>query len=539
MNLLTVFILIAGSLYLLHRCREVFGRVIIGLLILSALGVFIFPSQTTQVFSLARSLGWLPREFPKGPFAKAEIPPPVIASGEVIPGQLTPNVPNPKGDQPLPVPQLDGDFKIASSQSGCEVPSVWQRDSYYSASFQRAGCGPASVAMLLISQGFLDPTQKAVKQLAEESLKDGIWSGKAGANGVEALAKLLNERSDGKLNATYKYDVKWVDVQKIVQKAPTIVAILSSEYPYGHYLVVLEINEDFVITNDPYAPEGMDYMRQFEQEKFKQDFVAAGSKLIEIDPVVCGTGEDLNSGNSVNGFDPYSSAKFDCQARVQQTLSQIKDARFVLKALNQNEFDYCSIWALLAGDLDAVLPDYGEEAVPQGKPALGSLGGHPFAKKLSGWLHFGRDFAPGKKEDGSDDKRIFGTQKALVVSKIYIPSSRTDQRVPASQVTEEQRLLGVLLADTGYVLVAAARNGNQAYMSIYGHLKSIEQSSLVGDEFARGSQIGEMGMTGNTLGLHVHYGTAKNPRWQGFTEEDSNGNPVKKLDGWYDPFSGE
>lgn len=271
------------------------GKVFLGFLAITVLVVYFQPQL--------QEAGWFPTEF-KGPFARAETLPPVIVPGEAIPAQPVPNQPNPAPnpkEQQLPAPQLNGDFKIAQSQSGCEVPSVWQRDGYYPESFQRAGCGPASVAMLLISQGFLDATKEAVKQLALDSYGD-VWDN-SGSNGVGALARLLNSQSEDKLNAKGRTNVSWDEVLNLVQEAPIITGIYSTEfpyyYPYGHYLVVLRIEDNFVIANDPYAPAGEDFERQFPLEKFKSYYEAAGSKLVEIDPVTCGVQENSEGDSAV------------------------------------------------------------------------------------------------------------------------------------------------------------------------------------------------------------------------------------------------
>lgn len=520
-NLLIYGLIFLGILYLAGRfIGENKGKVFLGLLGIAALVIF-FRTPLQEA-------GWFPTEL-KGPFARAETSPPMVVPGQAVPEQPAPNLPSPapnrKEDQFAP-DSLPADVPMARSQSGFLVPFFSQKDPYFSKSVQAYGCGPMSAAMLLASQGKIDATKKTASGLANES-EGKEWSVSSQGSNVRLIAQLINRQG---LKVEAKSGVGLDQLKAEVSKAPVIVAMRvscdMSKSP--HLAVLLGMTEDKITYHDPYYQGEEGFERTCPLTDFEKTYNNQGKSIVRI----------LDPQKTV--FDPYSSAKSDCQDRVRQVLSQAqgKTPSFVLKALNQNEFDYCSIWALLAGDLDLILPNFEEEAIPRGKPTTGSETGHPFGKKLTTWLHFGRDFGPGEK-DGKQDLGIYSTQHAFLIAKVYIPSASGDGKVPAGRVTEEQRLLGILLADTGYVVIAAGQDSSQVYMTVYGHGSNLSSSAATGTELQRGSFVDEMGMTGNTLGLHTHYGTTKNPRWSGSTDTGSTSLTIKKLDGWYDPFPEE
>jgi len=65
----------------------------------------------------------------------------------------------------------------------------------------------------------------------------------------------------------------------------------------------------------------------------------------------------------------------------------------------------------------------------------------------------------------------------------------------------------------GNYIIVKHDNG---FYSYYLHLNQILVKS--GDNVALGQVIGKMGTTGNSTGVHLHFGLAKTPNWQGFVD---------------------
>lgn len=110
------------------------------------------------------------------------------------------------------------------------------------------------------------------------------------------------------------------------------------------------------------------------------------------------------------------------------------------------------------------------------------FGGRPDPNGKAGTMHDGIDLS------GSLNQNILAARAGQVVTTGSHPSA-------------------------GNYIIVKHDNG---FYSYYLHLNQILVKS--GDNVALGQVIGKMGTTGNSTGVHLHFGLAKTPNWQGFVD---------------------